>query len=701
MLPQEIQSNPTIVEKLNGVRLKPVHIKRCLTDGEPLINHIVDFDQYATAWKEVSAQKKGLRIQASVLWSFGEEGSINMAKLAARRIAKPGEDVRYVITAPIEWTDVTLGPSVSAKRVTFEAEINFMHTKFVGPIVFDYANLGDHANFTHTNFGDDAHFRHATFGDFAYFGFVTFSRSASFGSATFGDLAHFNGTSFGDGARFNTATFGSHAGFNNATFGSHADFEDATFGNEAQFHNAIFEDQTDFDRTKFGNNARFRRATFLHRADFNGANFYGDSHFRHVAFRDFADFGNTRFKGNADFHNTTFGGDSNFRSTHVKRGIFLKGTNWKGRADFRNAVIEALRWDSDNRPSSVEGIFDGREAELKSVVINNVFFSDLVDLSYAELGGTGKVVFENVIFEKAADFLRTRFWNDAIFVRNRFRGLWDLTSAIFQNRKTDNDELEKKSRLCLSFNHISRLVMDGEHLYGEQLGRVFHNLSPSFPLEESRIRAVKIERRKSFSCADLDRSQDKNEQLSKIYKTLELSFREGNNRRSENEAWYLGMVAARDTENAKMKSWVPWILMDVPSRYGIDPLRVGLLSVVLVLLFTILYWLCFYIQISIKKQQLLVSLAPPPEPRHALRFRPFEQFLASIDKQTRSIHPLRDAMYLSGRAFFKLGFGTTYPCWHAVLWIAYIEWALGIFMLVHLLFAVKNTLPIALPFLSG
>ena len=47
-------------------------------------------------------------------------------------------------------------------------------------------------------------------------------------------------------------------------------------------------------------------------------------------------------------------------------------------------------------------------------------FSDLVDLSYAELGGTGKVVFENVIFEKAADFLRTRFWNDAIFVRNRF-----------------------------------------------------------------------------------------------------------------------------------------------------------------------------------------------------------------------------------------------------------------------------------------
>ena len=103
-------------------------------------------------------------------------------------------------------------------------------------------------------------------------------------------------------------------------------------------------------------------------------------------------------------------------------------------------------------------------------------------------------------------------------------------------------------------------------------------------------------------------------------------------------------------------------------------------------------------QIELKKTTLLVWSKSIPDQNRAFRFRPFESFFESGAKTNRPLQPVKDALFLSGRTFLKLGVGTTYPRERMLVWIAYLEWAVGMFMLIHLLVALKNTLPIALLF---
>ena len=56
---------------------------------------------------------------------------------------------------------------------------------------------------------------------------------------------------------------------------------------------------------------------------------------------------------------------------------------------------------------------------------------------------------------------------------------------------------------------------------------------------------------------------------------------------------------------------------------------------------------------------------------------------------------------LSIRSFLKLGFGTTYPNSKVLRALTDLEWALGVFMLIHFILAVKNNLPFILPFLGA
>ncbi len=66
----------------------------------------------------------------------------------------------------------------------------------------------------------------------------------------------------------------------------------------------------------------------------------------------------------------------------------------------------------------------------------------------------------------------------------------------------------------------------------------------------------------------------------------------------------------------------------------------------------------------------------------------------------RLVIPWWDAAMLSMWAFLKLGLGTRYPNSKLLKAIMYIEWAIGVFMLIHFVLAVKNNLPFILPFLG-
>ena len=146
---------------------------------------------------------------------------------------------------------------------------------------------------------------------------------------------------------------------------------------------------------------------------------------------------------------------------------------------------------------------------------------------------------------------------------------------------------------------------------------------------------------------------------------------------------------------------MPWIFFDIPSRYGIDLCRVVLVSICLMLFFfAMIYWPYFDREIYVNNRKACVKLKPFPDQKRVFRFRPFERFCASEEKQERPLDPWKDALFLSGRAFFQLGLGTEYPRTRELVCIAYFEWLVGMCMLIHFLFAVRNTLPIALPFLA-
>ena len=178
------------------------------------------------------------------------------------------------------------------------------------------------------------------------------------------------------------------------------------------------------------------------------------------------------FNEQAAFDNAAFGGDLSFRGAVVRTTLKLVDTTLEGRADFRESRIAELDWNSDNRPTAVKGVFDARDARLKRLTIKDVHFSDLADFSGAVFGSAAseterKILFEDVIFERAADFLRADFYATATFVDNRFRGVLDLTNASF----------EPDAHLCLRHNRITRILMDREHLGKTQAWQIFRKWS--------------------------------------------------------------------------------------------------------------------------------------------------------------------------------------------------------------------------------
>ena len=608
------------------------------------------------------------------------------------------------------------GTEVSFARSIFDDVVLFTANLFTGPTSFENARFNKAVLFRNAAFHQRAIFDGAHFRDDARFAGtrfaggteVSFARSifdvaAVFTGITFPGRTSFQDAQFNKGAFFQKAVFYRQAIFEGARFRQHADFDAVQLSKKAMvsFPGRLFDREAalKLNRAKVS----FARSIFDVDAAFGGITFPGPASFEAARFNFGAFFEHAVFDREAIFDGATFAEDLSFRDAEIKGKLRLVDAIWEGRADFRKSVIAELDWDSHNRPSTVKGVFDARDAELKSLTIKDVHFSDLADFSRATFGGTTSetergILFEDVIFEKAADFLRADFQADVIFVDNRFRGVFDLTKASF----------ETHAHLCLLDNRIGQLLMDREHLTTAQDWQLFLK-QPAVRLLESRFRAVEVppsdetgatpEIAQPYACAEPNQSNSNHEHLHNIYRSVESSFRDAGDRWGENEAWYLGAVA-----NNKTRGWVLRFvnagLGAIPSRYGVDYWRAIAVSVAWVSFFWGVYYLYFYFVFKQTCQESTqIKLAAAPEQRRALRFRPFERWFHATVLEKRSVCPWQDALFLSWRAFFKLGLGSSYP--RVLAPFVYLEWFVGMYMLIHFLFVLKNTLPIALPFLGG
>ena len=603
-----------------------------------------------------------------------------------------------------------LGDKASFVRAKFGNEVSFDRATFGEWATFDEATFGNEARFDSAKFGDGASFRGAAFGNKARFIRAKFGNEATFFSANFGDWASFFSTKFGNEARFNSATFGDDAEFLSATFGNKANFLGATFGKKAGF-TSTFGDNVIFSAATFGDGADFKGATFGHRARFFSTTFGKKASFEDVTIGDEASFFQATFgdnanmrikevKGSINFSAVRFEGNADFRKLTVRDTLRFDNSNWGGQADLRHVVVGNLIWDSENRPSDVKDTFYLRNATIGSANFKAVRFLDLADFSGAAF--EHEVRLENNTFEKEADFLRSEFRGPIILIRNRFRGTLDLTGIKF---------LTNKAGLCLSYNRINRIVLEPEHLgipfrplgFLPRFGIIKSMYSPTYPLQLSKIQRVK-----GGNCAPLKagrtasgKPDSAGEPLSEIYKTLENSFRDANDRTGANEAWYLRMVAEREKDATGFwpAIWArfEWFFLDLPSRYTTDVWRSVWISISWIFIFFAIYWVMF------RKMEEEMKQVDSPARQRTFRFRPFESYLTIINRvhQTVNVKPAKHAFFLSMRSFLKIGIGTTYPRTKSLSWITGIEWCIGMYMLIHFILAIKNNLPFALPFLGA
>ena len=759
LTPEELVAKPRLVRQLAAMKMTVKELTTCLLTGQAIRNHVVDFDEYTEVFR--SSSLFALQIYDAVLWNF-RKPPIDLSPVF-RQVAnsQPSENG----LPRIELFNVTVGPLVPIQGVHFQnASVFIVNSRFPQVTIFRDVTFGRGVQFLGSRFGGGSSFENIVIDEWANFNRGEFG-SGLFDNVTFRALGSFEGVMSESGLGFSNVRFQNGVQFDNALLGggmyfhdvvvcgrasfkglrskertefhqakignaadfmsedagpycsrgegteivdfagarfAHAvSFDDSIFANVAKFQDTVFEKAVSFANVMFERKVEFERAHFRGRTSFAGALFVSAAKFGSTEFGGQLFFGEAEFLAGAEFGRGVFEEAVSFRGATVWDTLALDQTLWKGGADFRNTRISELRWSGDDGPSRSEGVVDTRMAWIGGGTIENVYFEDIVDFSYAAIGERRKVIFWNNVFEGEADFIRTHFRGDAIFGHNRFRESWDLTGTRFRLLKEGRQE-GSEGYLCLALNRISRLYLEGDVLgLGQGVGvRVLFEDSP---LKKSHIRSVHVSGREPECVEDISRGEEDGvvEALEDLYFGVAGGFRQNNDWSNENEAWYLGMVAKHQGR------WMPWLLLDLPSRYGVDPLRVLGISVLVVLGFGFVFLPGFLLHLETGSGKLKVTrwrttlrLEVPSQQWRVFRFRPMEPFFEQVYPKTRALRPLRDALFLSGRSFFKVGIGTTYPRKRLIVLLAYCEWLVGVYLLVHFAVAVKNTVPVALFFFS-
>ena len=728
LTPRDIAEDSDLVAvlKRRSQDLTDETMRFCIENGREIVRRVIDFDRYAAIWNEVKkaapATDFPLHIEDSVLWSFGQGRIVTVRRFKQpdgptnREHGAKAPDEVVSIPDKVEWRNVTVGPAFS---VWERSRSKLKPTMLLANLRLAKKTVAFLAPTPVIKFAKDVRFDNTRFPPRSYFHNATFSGYASFRNARFDSDTSFWGATFRRNAQFGWAHFAPQS---DTTAGRGR--SDTNFPGEQKYS----EVSADFDNTKF-----------LEDADFHGTMFRASASFRRAMFQGDADFRNTHFEHDANFARVMVTGHMSLESAEVKCRLKVDNTSFGARMDWRNIRVHELSWDSKVVPSTVTGLFDAGNAIFGRLGVTNVRFFDLANFADARFGGTGSTapngppvcdlgsrspdvsggpnarkpgaVFERVIFDQESDFVRTLFVDDAIFVRNRFRKSWNLTDAIFGYTKDTRDQADaNRGRLCGSYNRLDKLHMPGPDVSNYRSGweRLFRPMSTLTVLKRSGIRGVMYSKTvNSYVCRDLFQYVDGEEDLSAVYMTVATSFRHAKNRSAENEAWYLGTVSEMEKEyrlaNGEVLSvasyWLFRIFGDIPSRFGTDLVRVGVVSVAVVIMFGLLYWCYFDYQVSCTRMEVRVRGRLPAKQARNFRFRPFERYFEMrVETGSRAVQPLRDAMLLSCRTFFKMGLGTTYPAMPWLVRLAHAEWVIGAFVLIHFLLAMKNTLPIGLLF---
>jgi uncharacterized protein YjbI with pentapeptide repeats len=490
------------------------------------------------------------------------------------------------------------------------------------------------------------------------------------------------------------------------------------------FERMRFERQAQFAHTSA--NLNFQDAIFEGEAIFSG-NIQGGAKSRgdrgasvkliRTRFRGPAFFREATVTGAVDMTGAVFEALASLQGSRFLKSLKLASVTVRGFLDFRAARIQELDFRNDAL-TLVEGRGDFRSAEIANLRFKDVVFTHDVDFSDATLGAdptmqkntppatphateTAKEVPDSkkalgmtslrfVTFEGNAYFLRSKFFGKLFFEDVNFQKMADFTEARLPSRGD-------ASRVFLfSFVRFAELLLRWRQLPPTSQWIDFEDIAPDHPED----RGVRVE------------------PWSRVLRKFEALFRAQNLLADANEAHYsakrieLAEARRQKTVWQRLGSEAEWLFWGIPCGYGTRIWRILGGASVICLLFALVFTRCgvrrrpfpentseFDLRLRLLDLPRQYLTDPPVAP---LASAPSAGGSGRIAKKGSR---LVDALRFSAVLLFKIGYRDTVITGKVgpldVKYVVFIEWALGFYFLAAITVTLANTQPLINKLISG
>jgi uncharacterized protein YjbI with pentapeptide repeats len=559
------------------------------------------------------------------------------------------QDPSRVVNDPIKIDNATIGAPINLRYFIFKQDVSITNSSFTDSVDFSFATFERSANFSGTKFQGETKFRAAQ----AKYDFeitrAQFSGGASFMDIHVQELLRAEGAQFGGSGKhstyFNRAKITKDAlfcpydvgdEFIPVSFTGRAHFPGTQILGTAKFDAAQFQDTVDFEHALFGGDAYF--IPVLRGKKINSVCFHGNASFWGARFQSNAEFDGARFLKDADFELVQIENNAHFRH-YVKKN---QDTNQKrarpivfrGYANFLNMRVKGTANFSGAR-------FRGKAIFAHMQCESPAYFSNQLQTAGPVSGRFySEAHFQSARFERGADFQGVFFKREAVFNRAEVKGaalfqgatfsapasFKDATFKVVSFRDgSEDDAAEWKPQFLKTVNMIGfsyeRIEVDVRELLSNKL-HPYHR-QPYTQLQKS-LRALGEDRTADRVYLEQRRCQHKRLRERVLSKSEDLEKRRG----SRGVLSYLSDFIQRHLFN-----------------YGIRPLRLLVISLVVILLGSFIFWIKGSVVLRDKKERLAESYAvekpptsekPAPEEKEDLSFTQavgvsFNQFIPIVE----------------------------------------------------------------------
>jgi hypothetical protein len=238
-----------------------------------------------------------------------------------------------------------------------------------------------------------------------------------------------------------------------------------TFYGDVDFENTSFQRNAVFNETKFMTMANFNATHFLGEASFNMSRFAAD--FESVWFDKLATFYNATFMGDVQFAFSEFNGAyANFESVQCIGDVYFYGSQFNSYCTFSDARLEKNADFHATKYSNGVGFFHtqffgqanfARSRFIADSIFSQAHFNDTANFLIANFDGP--VFFNDTVFCSDANFDNVQFQAPTDMSYAAFKGDLKMNSTKIARMVLDGSAFSEGSRLYLAKADINRLIV--------------------------------------------------------------------------------------------------------------------------------------------------------------------------------------------------------------------------------------------------